>query len=62
MLVVGVWSSMLKDSNFLIALVASLLPLTAKVLAMHLELAVAGDGDRQATRSSRSRSAVASEA
>jgi hypothetical protein len=34
MLVVGVWSSMLKDSIFLIALEGSLLPLTAKVLAI----------------------------
>jgi hypothetical protein len=34
MLVVGVWSSTLNDSNFLIALVASLPPVTAKVLAI----------------------------
>jgi hypothetical protein len=34
MLVVGVWSSTLNDSNFLIALEGSLLPLTAKVLAI----------------------------
>ena len=32
--VVGVWSSMLNDSIFLIALEGSLLPLTAKVLAI----------------------------
>ena len=32
--VVGVWSSMLNDSIFLIALVASLAPLTAKVFAI----------------------------
>ena len=34
MLVVGVWSSTPKDSIFLMALVGSLAPLTAKVLAM----------------------------
>jgi hypothetical protein len=34
MLVVGVWSWMPKDSNFLVALVGSLPPVTAKVLAM----------------------------
>ena len=32
--VVGVWSSMLNDSIFLMALVGSLAPLTAKVLAI----------------------------